>query len=322
MSTPRVSVVILNWNGEAFLHECLRSVLETDYSHVEVILVDNASEDRSLDIAQEYSDVKILANDANIGYAAGNNVGFQHATGKYVVTLNNDVIVDPKWLASAVDCLERDESVGIVSCRQMQARSRDRIDALYSLVTPNLVLGQVGHGEFFDSRKPEHAQPGCVVGAGGASAVYRATLLDTVGGFDERFFAYHEESDLCMRALQRGWKCVYAPEAVVYHYGSASFGRHSKTFCYLHERNRFWFMYKNYTSNFILKHLASLLWFEVRRSRAMVFKHRRGVSYARALIDGLMGLRTFAEERRANQSVIAASTARVEGFMRSPWMPL
>jgi GT2 family glycosyltransferase len=298
-NTPLVSIQILNWNGEAFLEECLKSVLQTTYKPIEIILIDNASTDHSLQIASRFN-IKVIANKENTGFAAGNNIGFRVASGKYIVTLNNDLTVEPSWLDEPVRILEQHSEAGIISCRQMSYYKRNTIDALYSYPTDYLLFNRMGHGKMYDPSDPLHTRPGVVIGAVGASAIWRKELLDQLGGFDERFFAFHEESDLCMRAFLAGWKSIYVPSAIVYHMGTESFKKRKKVFYYYRERNRTWFYYKFFPAGFIIPRLPVIIFRELKTLVVVAILNRYPGIYAKCKLDSLRSLRLFKGERKSN----------------------
>ncbi len=299
MRKPLISIIILNWNGKSHLKECVESVLSTEYKPVEILVVDNGSTDRSLEDVQDYDRVHIIRNPTNLGYAAGNNVGVRHATGEYVVTLNNDIIVEADWLNEPIRYLERDSSIAIVSCRQMNYFERNKVDALYQVVEPHLLLGRFGHGQRYVD-DPLFTKPGIVIGANGASAIYRRKVFLQLGGFNEHFFAYHEECDLQMRAFFRGYRCLYVPNAVVYHKSEASFGTVPDLFYYYHERNRIWFIYRNYPTSVILRRLPIILLRELRTAVGIVVLRRLPSIYYRARVHGFQRLNRFSTTRLAN----------------------
>jgi GT2 family glycosyltransferase len=287
---PLISIIILNWNGQEFIESCLRSVLHSSYKNFEIIVVDNGSTDASFKILETYlKNIQIVYNPENKGFAGGMNAGINRASGKYVVTLNNDVIVDPDWLNRPVELLESDSQIGFISCRQMVYRNEDLIDVLYSVPSVYLLLKPVGVDKKY-SEHPEFHEEKEVFGASGASVIYRKTVLDQFKGFDERFFAYHEEADLHTKAHNSGWKCVYVPSAVVYHMGSRSFGKLSRTFHYYHERNRWWYIAKNYSFLKIISHLPWLILMELRLIRVIFLKSKCPDVYLKARIDAIKGL--------------------------------
>jgi GT2 family glycosyltransferase len=141
-------------------------------------------------------------------------------------------------------------------------------------------------------------QPGIVISAGGASALYRKKLLTDLNGFDERYYSFHEESDLCMRAFLHGWKCAYSPSAVVYHRGSFSYSRTKVKWAYYHERNRFLFMYKFFPWSFISQNIGWILIYEMRQLVILLFKKKVGYIYFFAWFQALKCALRFHEARK------------------------
>jgi len=258
---PLVTLLVLNWNGEAVIKECIDSLMLTNYSPFELLVVDNASNDGSLDILMEYKEkIRIIKNDYNYGYAKGNNIGIKAAKGKYIATLNNDIIVEKTWLDEVIDFFENHTDVGIISCRQMNYYQKDVIDSFFSYISLGLTFEQYGHNQIY------RYHPRCYVsGANGASAIYRKELLDQLNGFKEIYFAYNEESDLCIRSIYKGWKCIFIPSAIVYHKGGYSFYKNRNKRYFLIERNRYLFILQNYSLRIILKNILGICWIELLR---------------------------------------------------------
>jgi GT2 family glycosyltransferase len=297
---PLVTLLVLNWNGSQTLFECLDSLANTNYRPLEIIVVDNCSTDDSDSIAANFPYCHLIKSSTNLGYAEGNNFGISKSNGKYIATLNNDIVVDPNWLTWPIELLERDERIGIISCRQMQFDDRDRIDALYSYPPKSLMFSpSTKEGQVLQN---VHSFPGFVIGANGASAIYRKTTLNELKGFDKRFFAYHEESDLCMRAFLRGWKCVYSPLSIVYHHGSHSFGKRSKQQYYLHERNRLLFLFKNFPSHMLWRALPAILLMEIRLLRVIALIENKGITYLQARRNAFKAMSLFKYDRKLNLS--------------------
>jgi GT2 family glycosyltransferase len=299
MASPLVSLVVLNWNGASLLKECIESLKNLDYGNVEIIVVDNASTDGSAGVLAELESVRVIRNETNLGYAAGNNIGFRAARGEYLAAINNDVVLDPAWLNDSVALLEKDTSIGIISGRQMNYFERDRIDALYSFLHASQIMFQEAFRDRFIPALHDRG-PLRVLGASGASTLYRRKMIEELGGLDERLYAYHEESDLCLRAFLSGWKCVHVPSAVAYHRRSATFSRVPATMFYYQTRNRVWFIYRYSPFSIILKNLFWIVVTEMRIFRIVVFRERVLLAYLRGLANGFFGMFRFANERRRN----------------------
>jgi hypothetical protein len=296
---PLVSIIILNWNGEEFLEECIVSLLKTTYSPIEIILVDNNSSDNSLDIVYKYPAIKIIRNECNYGYAQGNNIGIAGSHGTYVVTLNNDITVDPDWLNVSVKILESRRSIGMVCCRQMSYYDHGKIDGLYHIIASDLTFFVFGRNHHLQD-DPLFLKPGYVISVNGGSSILRKSMIEQVGGFDARFFAYLDETDLCMKAFLNGWDSYYSPESVVYHKGSLSFKKMGIVPYFLRERNRIWFLYKYFPVSMIMQHLFFLLIMEMRVIRAMCFKLRRPDQYLKCRKDAFDSLVCYRETRKKN----------------------
>jgi GT2 family glycosyltransferase len=296
MNNPLISLIILNWNGKECIEECLESVLKTEYENIEIIVVDNGSTDDSLERIKSYSRIKLLALKENIGYAAGNNVGFKHAQGNFIATLNNDVVVEPGWLKQPLEFFRMDSLIGIIACRQMNYSFHRTIDCLYAYPGMGLLFEPMGSGKKY-TQKDLYIRPGYVIAAGGAGAIYRRELIDSLSGFDETYYSYHEESDLCMRAFLYGWKCAYSPEAIIYHKGSFSFNRIKNTFVFYHERNRIWFIYKFFPWKYIFRNILGILIMELRIIRVLFLKRKAWSAYFLARYHGFRGLKQLRDTR-------------------------
>lgn len=310
--TPLVSIIILNWNGKEHIGECLSSVLASNYPTFEIIVVDNASTDGSIDIIKQTEKVILIQNQCNAGFAAGNNIGFSAAKGKYVVTLNNDTTVEPDWLNEPVRRFENEEKTGLISCRQMDYYKRELINGLYHYPDEKLLFRSKGFGEKLNH---EHLKAGYVISANGASSIFRKEMLDSIGGFDERFFAYHEDCDIGMRAFLAGWNCLYVPEAVIYHKEGASFKKKNNTFNYYFHRNRFWFLYKFFPVSSLLRHSFQIFFWELRIARIKILKERIAKQYLRAIKDSFTGLPMFKSERKKNTVLFRAKEIEFNKFL-------
>jgi len=247
---PLVSVIILNWNGLEHLKTCLPSVISQNYENLEIILVDNGSTDGSIEyIQQNFDTIKLICNLTNVGFAKGNNIGMEIASGKYIAVLNNDTELDENWVNGFVETAEKHPDAGMFACKILSYYDRNLIDCVGHLIYPDGLSRGRGRGEM---NQGQYDQIDEIAFPSGCAALYRKEMLDQIGLFDETFFIYVEDSDLGMRGRLAGWKCLYVPKAVVYHKYSATMGGYSPQKALLVERNRIWFVIKNLPVSMIL----------------------------------------------------------------------
>jgi GT2 family glycosyltransferase len=235
---PRVSVIILSWNGKDLLRGCLASLSTQTYADFETIVVDNGSTDGSAElVAAEFPSVRLMRNERNEGFCRGNNQGIREARGDLVVLLNNDAEVAPEFLARLVAAADLEPEAGMFATRIMMYDRSNVFDSTGLLVYPDGICRSRGWLEKDLGQYDEAVE---VLGPNGCAAAYRRGMLDDVGLFDERYFAYLEDLDLAFRGQLRGWKCRYVPDAVAYHKKSMTSGYHSAFKAFLVERNRIW----------------------------------------------------------------------------------
>jgi GT2 family glycosyltransferase len=240
---PLLSVIIPNWNGKRFLEECLDSLKGQTFQNFETILVDNGSIDDSVEFAaRRYGDfIRIIRNDQNLGFTGGNNVGIQASKGQYIVLLNNDTWADPRWLEELARATRFDPPIGMWGSKVRSYYQRNRIEGVGELIYWDGLCRARGqyeqdHGRY-DAMEEILFPPGC-------GAMYRKSLFDGIGLFDEDFFAYADDSEIGIRARLAGWKCLYVPTAVVYHKNSGTAGQYSPLKAFYVERNRLWITIK------------------------------------------------------------------------------
>ncbi|MBU2548896.1 MAG: glycosyltransferase family 2 protein [Proteobacteria bacterium] len=210
-----ISVVIPNYNGAEVLEACLLCLARQTVSDFEVILVDNGSRDRSLELAARVRpDVRTLVFERNRGFAAAVNAGIRAARGRYVALLNNDVQVEPDWLEALVEALEADPLVFAAGPKMLLDPERHRINVVGIKLKPNAESGSIGAGQ---EDRGQYDRPGQVFGVSAGAALYRRDVFEDVGLFDEDFFAYLEDVDLSFRARLLGYRFRYAPRARAYH---------------------------------------------------------------------------------------------------------
>lgn len=224
---PAVSIIIINFNGKKYLERCLKSVLEHDYPNFEIILVDNASTDGSIELVKDLfsndSRLTIIENSKNLGAAQGRNEGVRVARGKYVVFLDNDTEVTSRWLDELVEVMENDSTIGIAQSMLL------KMDDYSSIQHGGLfIIDYCGwtwkfcKDETYDHFVKFHKKTVTVSSAVSAAMIVRRQMLKEIGTFDPKFFIYFEDVDLSWRAWLRGYKVVLVPKSIVYHGGGGS----------------------------------------------------------------------------------------------------
>ncbi len=216
------TVIIANWNGARHLRVCLDSLRRQTHPDFETIVVDNGSTDDSLVMLQrEYPEVRVLALDDNYGFVIASNRGAQLSSAEVLVMLNNDTEAEPQWLAALCQALEEHPEAGSVASKMLLFDRREVLHNTGDLLGPGFMPQNRGVWEVDRGQYDAQTE---VFGACGGAAAYRRALWEQLGGFDERLFMYLEDVDLAWRAQKAGWKCVFAPEARVYHHLSATGG--------------------------------------------------------------------------------------------------
>lgn len=212
-----VAVIIVSWNCRDHLDTCLASLRGLERSPQDVVVVDNASTDGTVAFVQQrYPEVRVLAQDANLGFCRANNEGIDCTTAPFVLVLNPDTRVEPTFVEGLLAAFE-DPEVGIVSGKLLRFDGTT-FDSAGQDLAPSRQPRDRGYGRP-DRGQFDHDE--AVFGACGAAALYRRAMLDDIvdedGYFDATFFAFYEDLDLAWRARRRGWKAVYRHDAVAYH---------------------------------------------------------------------------------------------------------
>ena len=227
---------------------CLESISWQTRGDYELVIVDNASRDKTLERVElsPFGRIvsKVIANKENIGCAGGNNVGWRAASGKIIIFLNPDTVVEPRWLEELAGALEHEPQAAVAGCKIFYPNTRT-LQHAGGIIHPNGMTTHRGNGEEDRGQYDEICEMDYVTGA--AIAV-RRDFLESVGGFDEEYFpAYFEESDLCYRARKRGKKVLYVPKAALYHFESPGVVKFSPRFYELYYRMRMRFVLKNFS---------------------------------------------------------------------------
>lgn len=252
-SSPLVSIIILNYNGKDFLEACLESVFQTDYPKFEVILVDNASTDNSLELIKHLfrkeTRLKVVENSENLGFAEGNNVGLCYANGKYIVLLNIDTVTESSWLKELVSTMERDSTIGAAQSKLLKLDDKEIIDSAGDIVDYYGTSAMIG-GSWRERDTGQYDSLREIFSARGAAIILRKKIVDKIGLFDPDFFLSYEDVDLGWRIRLHGYKIVFVPNSVVYHaVGPVSFAK-----IFHNEKNRIASCIKNQSSCYLVKY--------------------------------------------------------------------
>lgn len=315
-TTPTCSVVIVNWNGLQHLQVCLTSLEKQLFTDFEVILVDNASTDGSLEFLQSrFPRVRLLSQDRNLGFAGGCNAGIREARGRYVALLNNDTEADPGWLQELIAAIESNPNIGFCASKILFFDDRRVIDAAGDGFGTNGIGFKRGHGEFDKG----YDLPTPVFGACAAAALYRRSLFERVGYFDEDFFLIFEDVDLSFRARLAGFQCLFVPTARVYHKSNASIGTLTHAYVYYGHRNLEFVFFQNMPPRLLLRHAAGHFLYD---ALALLYfaRHGRMLSFLKAKAAVLRSLPSVFAKRRRVQAARVLEDRQLAGLLSPDWL--
>jgi GT2 family glycosyltransferase len=308
---PLASVIIPNWNGAHHLPTCLDSLRRQTYPHVEVVVVDNGSTDGSLELlAQDYPKVRVLALGENRGFAGACNAGMEASQGELLVLLNNDTEVDAAWLEEIAAAFLRDPEAGTVASKMLLFDQRDTFHTAGDFYRVDGIPGNRG---VWQKDTGQYNREAYVFSACGGSAAYRRAMLDQVGVLDEAFFFSCEDVDLAWRAQLAGWRCVYAPQAVVYHKLSATGG--GVTASFYDGRNFIYLLVKNYPGDLWRVHWRDILRLRITAEAARAWRGEAARARLRGQVAGLLGIPRMLCKRRAVQRSRTVDRAYLERIL-------
>ena len=296
-----VTIIIPNFNGKNFIKTCLDSIEKQKYMAFNVVIVDNGSSDGSVQYIQEhYPEATMIQNSENRGFAAAVNQGIKISHSEYIFLLNNDVELEPDCISNLVKCIKKDENIFAVSSKMVQYNNRSKMDDAGDEYT---ILGwtrRVGDGKSLDKYTVERETFSACAGA----ALYRKSVLDEIGYFDENFFAYMEDVDISFRARIKGYKCVYCPEAVVYHVGSGtSGGKYNEFKIRLAARNNVYVPYKNMPwPQLVLNGIFLLTGYLIKYF--FFYRQGHGSTYLNGLKEGFNSLKKLDKTKYENKNFI------------------
>lgn len=249
-----VAVVILNWNGKKYLQQFLPFLLKSTYPGLKIYVADNGSTDESIDFLKlYYPNIAIIDNQKNYGFADGYNHALKVVTEEYIVLLNSDIEITPKWIEPAVDLFESDPTIGAIQPKILDYKNKQSFE--YAGAAGGWIdrLGYpFSKGRIFDILEKDNGQYDQteeIFWASGAAMFVRKSAFIKAGGFDAFFFAHQEEIDLCWRMQNAGYKIMSCPDSVVYHIGGGTLSKDNPKKIYLNFRNNLIMLWKNLNSS-------------------------------------------------------------------------
>lgn len=272
---PKVSVILLNLNSYDDTRDCLLSLRKVLYANFETIVVDNgSSDDSSPRLRREFPEIKLIVNPKNLGFTGGNNLAIEAALkneAAYIILLNNDTVVDPNFLSRLVAVGETDPRIGILAPKILYATDPQRIWFAGGFVSCRSGLyGHIGQDELDAAGKFSRVQETDWIT--GCAFFVKASVFREVGLLDARFFIYSEDADFCMRARNAGYKCMFVPDAKIWHKISRTCGAQSPFTLYLGTRNHLIWMAQYVPFPYKITAMAFALLKKLARAALLVFK--------------------------------------------------
>lgn len=312
MDKIQLSVVIVNYNGKKYADACIESILSSNAKDFQIIVVDNDSTDGSVEYLKtkynKYQDrFKIVTLDKNYGPAKARNEGVKICQGKYICFLDNDTIVHPEWANEAIKAFQENSKIGIIQCKLLLAKEGGGIDYVGEYLGQNGFLiqkaftGERDIGQYNKRMK--------ILAAKSAGMFIRKKTFDTIGGFDQDYFIYVEETDLGWRSWLAGYINVFIPTSVVYHeFGTSSLILNTED----NERNTKYHGAKNYILtlfknlslvnllNILPKHI--ILWFGMAWYSLLLGNYKVFLWIHKGILWNLINLKKNLHKRKAIQS--------------------
>ena len=315
MAAPEISIVVVTWNGREYLDACLRAAEAQQGVSAEIIVVDNGSTDGTAEFVRTtFPHVRVIALAENRGFAGGNNAGAHEACGEYLAFLNNDTVADVGWLRALHAGIDRTTGFALTTSRIVYMHDPGVVDSAGD--------GMLRCGGAFKRHHGESVgRAGAtteVFGVCGAACLMPKAVFDELGGFDDQFFASHEDVDLSYRARLRGYRCRYVSEAIVRHHGSATLGRVSAWAVFQGQRNLEWTYLKNTPAWLLVRTLPGhLLYMLV----AAAHFARMGLlmTFVRAKVAAIAGLPAVSRKRLLVQRTRTIGATGIEPHLEPKW---
>jgi GT2 family glycosyltransferase len=315
---PEISVIVVNWNGKCLLGECLSALRQQTFRDFETILVDNGSEDGSVEyVRTQFPEAKVVPLPDNRGFTGGNIAGYEQTSGDLIVLLNNDAEAHPNWLEEIHRASQAYPKAGSFASKLLYFDERGRVENCgFDLDVAGATV-DLGRDE---PDGPAWAQPRKVFGACGGAVAYRRRMLEEIGFLDPEFFMIYEDVDLSFRAQLRGYECVYIPGAIVYHRYRATIGKAPSRQVFYSQRNIEFVYLKNMPLGLILRSVPQRLAYEV--GAAIYFAQQgAGAAFLRAKLDVLRCLPSILRKRREIQERKTTTNLQMRAILRKSLFP-
>lgn len=300
-----VSIIIVNWNGMKWLQKCLDSLYSQTYKNFEIILVDNASTDESIEFVENnYPEIVTIRNKENLGFAEGNNIGLKKVNGDFVLLLNNDTWAEGDFLEKIIRAFDEIPYLGSVQPQIKIMDEPEKLDACGSYWTNSSILYHYGYGKNSESNKYNRRMP--FFSNKGACMLIKTELIKKIGLFDDDFGCYYEETDFCHRVWLVGYECWYYPDAVIYHAMGGSSIKFDNSYIQFHNfKNKLLSFIKNFEIITLIKILPIYLILNIVFSFIWVFqgKFKHGIALYRAIWWNILNLRKTIEKRKIVQAL-------------------
>ncbi len=307
---PKVSVILLTYNCEKYLKRCLESLSRQKYPNYELIIVDNGSRDKSLEIIYSFvkkrrlKNVRVITLKRNFGYCEGNNIGARYSTGEFLVFLNCDVYTDDKLLFELVRTAMDNEKAGIVACKILYPNGRiNSLGLIFDIYGATKLLGWLSK----NNKYMEKGREVKIFSHHGACFLIKRKTFEEIGGFDSKLFLYYDEFDLAWRARLLGYDVILAPNARCIHYERPLLGNiFSKMKVYYIWRNRLRILLKNYSLKNVFRRFLFAIFLTIFGALFLsIFFRDCGyiIQALRALIWNLKKLKNTLKERIRIQSM-------------------
>jgi hypothetical protein len=249
---PKVSIITVNWNGSQILYDFLQNICEIDYSNLEIIVVDNNSTDNSINIINQFPNIKLIRLKKNTGFACGNNIGIKHSTGDFVLLLNTDTFCKKNIITQFLNSYDNknyDKIAGIIPLVLLKNNNINSFGSIFYHDFHPFNIGFNKNPDTFNFEKYKNK----IIGFYGAAIFLNKQMFNDIGYMDEEYFLYHEETDLALRARINNWKFIINENIKVKHLHSFSSKSLSLKKIYFCERNRIFNLIKYGTKFQIIK---------------------------------------------------------------------